>query len=158
MSGVKLVDDLLKGNILFAVGIGAAALVLPKLLPALSPPLRTAVKNGLHLFVEAESEAEGDIIERLAEAALKDILQHLSGSGAEDQRRHAAQDAVDTFRRTAHRRAHRYARNEGDCSARYHRHLGALRRRLRQAHRRHEGAMAAALETLSRALADEQTR
>jgi len=60
---VALLEDLLKGNIVTAVAMGATALVLPKVMPDLSPPLRSAVKGIVSIFLESESEAEGGIID-----------------------------------------------------------------------------------------------
>ena len=61
---MALVEDILKGN-LFVAAVGATAFVLPKVLPDLSPPLRSAIKGGVSLFLESEAEAEGGIIDRL---------------------------------------------------------------------------------------------
>lgn len=154
---MALLGDMLKGNLITAVAVGATALVLPKVLPDLSPPLRSMVKNGLSLFLDSESEAEGGIIDRLADDALKNVLANLSGPGSDDKQRAGAHAAVERFKQTAHRRARRYGRDEGDRSARYKRHIAALRRALNRAGSRHKGAKAAAFNDLSAALADDQS-
>ena len=149
---MALVEDMLKGNLLTAAAIGATALVLPKVLPVLPPPFRSLVKSGLSLFVDAESEAEGGIIDRLADRALANVLKSLSDPGSTEDQRKAARAAVEEFRHTARSRARRYGRDEKDRSARYARHTAALRRRLAQARSRHTGPKAEALKDLSEAL------
>lgn len=151
---MALIEDMLKGNLAAAAVMGATALVLPKVLPNLSPPLRKAVKGGVSLFLESESEAEGGIIDRLADNALKNVLKSLSGPGPADERQEAAQAAVEDFKRTAHARARRYGHDADDRSARYDRHIAALRRALGREQHRHAGAKAAALHDLSASLAE----
>jgi hypothetical protein len=151
---VALVEDVLKGNLVVALAIGATALVLPRILPDLSPQLRSAVKAGLSLFLESESEAEGGLINRLADTALKDVLGSLSGPGPDADSQERARHAVERFKRTARTRARRYARNENDRSARYHRHIAALDKRLAHARTRHAGATATALRDRAEMLAE----
>ncbi|MFL5253165.1 MAG: hypothetical protein ACJ8AI_09785 [Rhodopila sp.] len=151
---MALVDDVLKGNLLIAAAIGATALVLPKIMPDLSPPLRAAIKGGLSLLLESESEAEGGIIERLADTALKNVLAHLSGPGSPTERRDAARTAIADYKRTARVRARRYARDDEDRSARRNRHIDALRHKLHRARTRATGTQAQDLESLVGALDD----
>lgn len=151
---MALIEDMLKGNLVVAAAMGATALVLPKVLPRLSPQLREAVKGGVSLFLESESEAEGGIIDRLANDALSNVLKSLSGPGSADERQQAAQAAVEGFKRTAHARARRYGRDANDRSARYGRHVATLRHALTREQRRHAGAKAAALHDLSASLAE----
>ncbi len=51
---MALVEDILKGNLLTVAAIGATAVVLPKVLPNLSPSLRSAIQGGVSLFLEFE--------------------------------------------------------------------------------------------------------
>lgn len=146
---MALVEDLLKSNLPAAVALSASALLLPKLLPDLSPQLRAAIKGAFSLFLESESDAEGGIIERLAENVLQNVLDNLAGSRSPGDQRHAAREAVATFKRTARYRARRYGRDEKDRSVRYHRHLLALRRRLERARARCAGNEAATLQELA---------
>ncbi|MDT7953839.1 MAG: hypothetical protein RQ966_20250 [Acetobacteraceae bacterium] len=150
---MALLEDLLKGNIVTAVAMGATALVLPKVMPDLSPPLRSAVKGIVSIFLESESEAEGGIIDRLAGTALKNVLHGLSTPGSTDHQQHAAHAAVEDFKRTAHARARRYGHNDADRSARFNRHIAALRRALDREKSRRTGASAATLQHLSAGLA-----
>lgn len=145
---MSLVEDMVKGNLVAAAAIGATALVLPKVLPALSPQMRSVVKGGLSLFLESESEAEGGIIDRLADNALKNVLASLSGPGSADEKREAARAAVEHYKRRSHTRARRYQRSESDRAARYDRHIAALRGGLKRARSRRTGAEAAALQDL----------
>ena len=141
---MALLEDMFEGNLVTAAAVGATALLLPRVLPTLSPPLRSAVKSGISLFLESESEAEGGIIERLADTALKNVLNNLSGAGSAEEREKRAQAAVEDFKRRAHARAQRYGRDEGDRSARYGRHIAALRRALDRERSRQTDANAAA--------------
>jgi hypothetical protein len=151
---MALLEDMLKGNLVIGAALGVTAFVLPKVLPDLSPQLRSVVQSGLSLFLESESEAEGGIIDRLAYNALKNVLQGLSGPGSPKEREQAAQAAVAHYKRTAHRRARRYGRDPDDRSARYAKHIAALRRALDRDRTRHKGAKAAALKDLSASLAE----
>lgn len=153
---MALVEDMLKGNVVAALAVGSAALVLPKVLPDLSPRWRGIVKAGLSLFLESESDAEGGIIDRLADTALQNVLKGLSGPGSAEDRQQAAQGTVEAFKRMAQGRAQRYGRDEGDRSRRYGRHVAALRRAVDQERSRHPGGEhAAALEKLSATLASD---
>ena len=154
--GVALVEDLLKGNLLTVAALGATAIVLPKVLPNLSPSLRSAIQGSVSLFLESESEAEGGIIVRLANETLEAVLASLSGPGSAAERHQAAEAAGEDFKRTAHARARRYGRNESGRSARYKRHIAALHRRLERARSDHTGAKATTLANLSASLADAQ--
>ena len=153
---MALVEDILKGNLLAVAAVGATAIVLPKMFPNLSPPLRSAIKSGVSLFLESEAEAEGGIIGRLADEAMESVLASLSGPGSADERHQAAQAAVEDFKRTAHARARRYGRDDRGRAARYKRHIAALRRKLERARAHHAGAKAAALSNFSASLADAQ--
>jgi hypothetical protein len=148
------VEDIFGGNLLVTVAVGATALLLPRVLPGLSPPLRSAIKGGLQLFLEADGEAEGGIIEQLAETALNTALERLSGPGPADERRGAARDAIEDYKQTARTRARRYGSDAEDRSARRHRHLTALRHKLHRAKAQATGARAHDLDMLMNALGD----
>ncbi len=140
--------DLVKGNLAVAAVLGTTAMILPRVLPHLSPRLRAAVKAGVSLFLESQAEAEGGIIERLAETALRNVLGSLgTGSGLEQQR--AADEAVETFKRTARRRARRTAEDGPAHRAHYQRHIAALRRALAGEQARHIGDKATALQRIA---------
>ncbi len=151
---MALLEDMVKGHLIFAAAVGATALVLPKVLPDLSPQLRSLVKGGISLFLESQSEAEGGIIQRLADNALDNVLKGLSGPGSEDDRKRAAKAAVEDFKRKAHTRSRRYGRDEEDRSARYEQHIAALRRALHRKRSQGKGAHVAALNDLSASLAN----
>lgn len=149
---MALVEDMLKGNVVAALAMGATALVLPKVLPDLSPRWRGIVKSGLSLFLESESDAEGGIIDRLADTALQNALKGLSGPGSAEDRQQAVHGAIEAFERKAHGRAQRYGRDEADTSRRYHRHVAALRQAVDCQRAQHPGEHAAALSALSASL------
>jgi hypothetical protein len=145
---MAFIEDIFKGNLAVAAAMGAAALVLPKLLPGLSPPMRSAIKSGLSLFAESESEAEAGIVNRLADNALNAVLKQFFGPGTADDRQEPAGSTIEEFRETAHARARRYGRDDDDRAARYGRHIEALRRAMEQKLVRHPGANAGALGDL----------
>lgn len=130
---MALVEDMLTGNVAKVVAIGAVAAVLPRAIPVLPAPLRTVLKSGLKLFVESEADAEGGIIDKLADTAMKDVLASLSGPGTDEERHQAARAAVQRFQDTARHRAGRYGRDEADTWTRYHRHMTGLKRALANA-------------------------
>lgn len=148
------VEDILGGHLLVTVAIGATVLALTRVLPGLSPPLRSAIKGGVSLLLEAEGEAEGGIIEQLAETALTTVMERLSGPGPANERRDAARAAIEDYKQTARTRARRYGSNPGDRSARRGRHLAALRHKLHRAKTRATGARAQDLDILMNALGD----
>ncbi|HQT77075.1 MAG: hypothetical protein B7Z80_10520 [Rhodospirillales bacterium 20-64-7] len=145
-------EDILGGNLAAAAAFGVVALVLPKVAPNLPLPVRSALTGGVNLFLEAEGEAEGGIIDRLAETVLQNVLQNLSAPAPEDERHRAARAAVEDFAHAARRRARRYARNERDRSARYSRHMAALRHKLKRAQAHPGSAHAAVLSDMVAAL------
>lgn len=137
---MALAEDLLTSNVAKAVAVGAVAMALPRVAPALPAPLRDVVKSALKLFIESESDAEGGAIGKMADAALRQALAALSGPGTEEDRQQGAQAAVQRFQDTARRRAARYGRDAGDRDARYRRHMNGLRHALRMAQAAHPHA------------------
>lgn len=138
-------EDALKGNLVMLAVAGAATLVLPRLFPNLAPPMRSAVKAGLDLFLEAESEAEGGIVDRLVAATVQNLVKTLSAETTEQGRRHAAERAMAQFEHVARRRARRHGWNEADQRARYRRHVRHLHRALQVAQARVAPEQAAVL-------------
>ena len=156
---MALVEDMLKGNLVVALAVGGTALVLPKVLPHLSPPGSRLLKNGLSLFLECELEAEGGIIDKLEDHALKGVLASLSSPDPPQDRQGAARAAVERFKHVAHTRARRYGRSQHDPGlARYDRHITALRHALHRSGRVTLGAKAAVLDELSATLAPTRAR
>jgi hypothetical protein len=145
---MALVEDILKGNLLPAAAVGAVVLVLPKVFPKLPAPLRSALKGGISLFLESEAEAEGGIVNRLAQNALKNTLKELSGPGPAEDRKEAAQSVVESFKQTARTRAKRYGYDHDDHSARYRRHIVAFRRAVEQKQSQGKGAHDRALSEI----------
>ena len=125
-----MLENALEGNVIALAATGAAALVLPVLFPRLASPLRAVVKSGATLFLEAETEAEGGLIGRVADAAVKALLDSVAAPGGREQRQLGAQAAVRRFEATARARAQRFGWNEEDAAARYRRHVAHFRRAL----------------------------
>ena len=145
---MALLEDVLEGNLVVAAAIGGTALLLPKVMPHLSPQVRSVVRGGIRLFLEAQSEAEIGIVTRMADQALKDVLDGLSDPGSAQERKRAAQAAIKNFKRRARRRARHYGHDPADRAQRYHRHIAALHRAIDRASARHPGPKAAALREL----------
>ena len=137
---MALVEDVLTSNVAKVLAVGAVAVVLPRVAPALPAPLRGVVKSGLKLFIESESDAEGGAIAKLADAAMQQALASLSGPGTEEERQRDAEAAVQRFHATSRHRAARYGRDAGDRDARYRRHMDGLRHALRTAQAKHPHA------------------
>ena len=149
---MALLADMLGGRLLAAAAVGATALVLPRIAPSMPLPLRSLIKNGVSLFLEAEFEAEGGIIERLAGNVLSNVLQTIPDTGSAAERNEAAQAAIADFKRIARARARRYGHNDRDRSTRYARHMHALKRAIERERPRHKGARHAALADMVAAL------
>jgi hypothetical protein len=125
-------EDAISGNVLAVVAVGAAVLILPRLFPSLAPPLRTVIKSGLKLFVEAEGEAEGGLIDLLVGQTVDALLGTLDAPGTAEQRRHAARQTMRRFEAAARGRSRRWGHDHDDRVRRYERHLTHLRRALAQ--------------------------
>jgi hypothetical protein len=130
------VDGILTGNTGVAIAVGASVLAVPVLVPHLSPPARSALKSVLTLVLEAESIAEGGIIRELADAAVKQAIQALSGPGPQAQRDAAAREVVRRYHHRARSRARRHGRDAHDKDARYQRHDRGLRKAVAAARER----------------------
>ncbi|MGH1574237.1 hypothetical protein ACRAWG_30845 [Methylobacterium sp. P31] len=128
-------DDLLKGNPITAIGIGAAVVAVPVLFPSLRPQWAAAVKGGTKLFLEAEGGAEGDIIDGLAEKAIDQLVDAIAHHEPE-QRREAAAAVISGYKRQARARADRHGYDEKDRAARFHRHMARLRHKVARRHAR----------------------
>jgi len=130
---MALIEDMLTGSIGKVVAVGATAAVLPRVFPQLAPPLRMALKSGLKLFIESESDAEGGIIDKLVGDTMQSVLASLAAPGSDGEQDKSAEAAVKHFQDRAHRRARRYARDDPDRHARYHRHISRLKAALAKA-------------------------
>ncbi len=130
---MALIEDVLASPISKIVAVGATVLVLPRVLPGLPPGLRSVVRSGLSLLLEAESDAEGGIIDKLVAGLVQDLLASLPDAGSDEERQQIAAGAMHRFEETAHRRARRYGRGKGDHQARYERHMARLKHALTKA-------------------------
>jgi len=130
---MSLIEDMLTGSIGKVVAVGATAVALPRVFPQLAPPLRTALRSGLKLFIESESDAEGGIIDKLVDDTMQSVLASLSAPGSGGEQNKSAEAAVQHFQDRAHHRARRYARDDPDRHARYHRHVSRLKAALAKA-------------------------
>lgn len=126
-------EDAIGGRIVTVVAVGAAALLLPRLFPSFAAPLRAITKTGLTLFLEAETEMEGGLIDGLVGQTVDVLLGTLDGPGTAEQRKQAARRTMRSFEAAARGRSKRWGRDHDDRVRRYHRHLAHLRRALTKA-------------------------
>ncbi|HJS85956.1 MAG TPA: hypothetical protein VJ779_10895 [Acetobacteraceae bacterium] len=131
---MPLFEDTLSGKVAAVVAVSAAALALPRLFPRLAPPVRAAIKNGAALFLEAEFEAEGGLIDKLVSETLQALLDEASKARTPEERKRSAQRAIHGFERRARARAQHWGGDdEADRSRRYRRHVAHLRRAVAKA-------------------------
>lgn len=123
---MAFVEDIVKTEPAAAIGFGVLVLAFPFLFPGLRSQWAEAVKGGAKLFFEAEGGAEGEIMDRLADAAVDDVVKDLS-QGSKEERRQAATADIRKFKALARRRSDRHGWDDQDREARYDRHLGKLR-------------------------------
>ncbi len=123
-----LIDDTISGKVMTAVGVSLAALALPALFPSLAPPLRSALKAGATLFLEAEFEAEGGLIDKLVSETIDALLGAAADAGTPEERRRAARHAARRFERRARARAEHWGADDHDQARRYRRHVAHLHR------------------------------
>ncbi len=152
---MAMFESALEGNIAVLAAAGAATLVLPVILPQLARPLRTALRSGLALFLEAEAEAEGGAMSKLAETAVKILLETISGSGTREHRQQLARETVQRFEGAARTRSRRYAWNDDDAASRYHRHVAHFRRALARAQERASPRRRAILDQAAQVLVED---
>jgi len=134
---MALLEDALKGDIVTLAVAGAAAVALPVLFPQLAPPLRSALKLGVTLFLESEGEAEASLIETLVRHTMNGLLAVATGPGSVEERQQAAAKRVAKFEARARSRAQRFGRDEADQVARYRRQVASLKRAVAAAKERH---------------------
>ena len=142
---MALVDDLLKGNIVTAVGLGVVALAVPIVFPALRPQWASLVKSGARLFFEAELGADNEVMDRLVDATVDGLLAVMS-TGSEEDRKRAAAAEVHAFKAVARARAHKNGWDETDRKRRYHRHVAQLRHKVSHLRSRESGSNRAVLD------------
>lgn len=123
-----LIGDTLPGKVITAVGISLAALALPALFPGLAPPLRSALQSGAKLFLEAEFEAEGGLIDKLVSETIDALLGTAADAGTPEERRKAARRAARRFEHRARARARHWGADDHDQRRRYRRHVAHLHR------------------------------
>jgi hypothetical protein len=126
---MALLEDTLSGKVMTAVAVSAAALAIPRLFPQLAPPLRSALKTGASLFLEAEFEAEGGLIDKLVSETLQALLGDAAQARTPEERQRSAHRAMRRFEHRARARAEHWgAGDEAARSRRYRRHVSHLRR------------------------------
>ncbi len=137
---MALLEDGWSGNVVTVVAVGAAVLVLPVLVPGLAPPLRTALKAGVGLFLESEFEAEGGLIDKLVGDTIEALLSGASQARTEADRERLARRAAGRFEQRARARAEHWGRDDSGKKRRYGRHVAHLKRAVAAAERNRPAA------------------
>ncbi len=118
-------EDVLKNHPAELLGLGAL-LAAPLVIPSIRPQWAAVTKEVVKLFLEAEFDAHGDLIESLAGTTVEQLVGILSSPPAEREQK-AARIAA-RFEKKARRRANRWGRNDGERQIRYRRHVDAVKR------------------------------
>jgi hypothetical protein len=130
-------DDVIRKHPLAAIGLVAIAITADrerrKRRTAEGAGVRGGVKTVVKLCLEAQGEAEADIVCGLAEVAINDVFGALRHP-APDARHAAARAAVHRYAKRAHRRSARHARDASHHQRRYAQHMAALETRLSEHH------------------------
>jgi hypothetical protein len=113
------------------VGLGLAAVVAPYFIPALRSRAGDVVKASAKLFAEAEFGAEGVLTEWLVDATVDALMSAPVDKPAEQRRQHTDR-VLDRFFSRAHAGARRRGFDRDDARGRYHGHLAAIERTLKQ--------------------------
>jgi hypothetical protein len=154
---MAIIEDALKSSPVQAVGLGLLAFALPFFVPAIRPQFAAILKIGAKLFLEAEFEADGAIIDELVDATLDSLL-NATSQGSEEERKRAAEHQLGQFLSAARAGARRRGWHEEDAKARYHRHLAKLEHGIRRVHHRAHHSQHAALAHASQRLATHRTK
>jgi hypothetical protein len=129
--------DVIRKHPLTAAGL--AAIAVTALAPqsrgpgSKRPPWANWVKAGATLCLEAQGEAEAEIVARLAQAALEEIGKALAHPVPE-KRHPAVRAVVRRYKRRVQRRAARFAPDKAPRRRRYLRHVAALETRIAHRH------------------------
>ncbi len=120
-------EDVLKNHPVELLGVGAL-LAAPLASPSIRPQWTAAAKEIVKLFLEAEFDAQGDLIDALAETTVEQLVALLAAPPAARGRKAAR--IASHFKRKARGRANRWGRSDGERAERYRDHIAALKRRL----------------------------
>jgi hypothetical protein len=132
---MALLDDAFPPNVVTFVALGAAALILPRFVPALAAPMRGVLKTGVSLFLESEFEAEGGLIDGLVGETIDALLGDAATVKEPAERRRKARQALHRFEHRARARAKHWGRDDAGRARRYKRHVAHLKRALAEAER-----------------------
>lgn len=146
---MALFDETMTPEIGAGVALTAAMILLPRVAPNVGGPLRSIVKAGLTLFLESETELDGELINSLVETTMKELTSALSGPGPEDEKQQAAHATIRHFKHKARTRARQWGWDDADRSTRYHRHLRKLHRAVAHKRDRSSGPTARALDNVA---------
>jgi hypothetical protein len=148
-------EDIGKPNLTNLLVLGAVGVILPRLLPEMRPVVGSAVKFVIDLLTESEAEAAEELLEALVSGTIAEIKAQIAGADDPKERRRSAEQSIVQFKHKAHRRAHRWGRDEVDRRRRYRRHLRRLREEIAQAQLDNAGSQRDIFDDLGEAIEDE---
>jgi len=97
---------------------------------SLRPALKSAIKVGLAILIEAQEEAEVELIDVLVLSTVEAIGEVLSRPAGEDERRRAVRRRIRHFQRQALSRAECWGADEHERHRCYRRHVAQLQAHL----------------------------
>jgi GrpB-like predicted nucleotidyltransferase (UPF0157 family) len=148
-------EDIGKPNLTNLLVLGAVGVILPRLLPEMRPVVGTAVKLVIDLLTESEAEAAEELLEALVSGTIAEIKTQIAGADDPEEGRRSAERSIAQFKHKAHRRAHRWGRDDVDRRRRYRRHLRRLREEMAQAQLSHIDWQRDIFDDLGEAIEDE---
>ena len=86
LSAAMQLEDLTKSNLVTVPGLGLLTVAATELVPSLRPALKSAIKVGLAILIEAQEEAEVELIRALVLSTVEAIGEVLSRPADEDGR------------------------------------------------------------------------
>jgi len=123
-------EDLTKSNLVTVLGLGLLTVAATELVPSLRPALKSAIKVGLAILIEAQEEAEVELIRALVLSTVEAIGEVLSRPADEDERRRAVRRRLRHFQRQALSRAECWGADEHERHRCYRRHVAQLQAHL----------------------------
>jgi hypothetical protein len=129
-------ENVLENNLPTFLGVGLV-LAIPMAFPSLRPQWAAAIKTGVKLYLEASDEAEGDLIDSLAEDAIDQIVAAIAQPV--EARDHKVSQVVSAYKAKARARADRWSRSDEGRRRRYSRHIVKLRDKVSRRQARADG-------------------
>src|SRR5438045_9703144 len=94
VSAAMQLEDLTKSNLVTVPGLGLLTVAATELVPSLRPALKSAIKVGLAILIEAQEEAEVELIDVLVLSTVEAIGEVLSRRAGGDGGRRAGRRRI----------------------------------------------------------------